>query len=709
MVGAVVGQRVDVGGQQRDHRPDPHLGRDLRDRRSHIDRAAAWAHGRRSERHRAVVRHAHRGPQVDPLARRQVHRPVRGPLSEHRGHQQIGAEQVLVVETGGDGVLRISERELPHQGHARGLIGVVAARQVRVQPGAQLRVPLPDRRDRRVGDLGARRAEVDAARLQPHHPGERAELDPAVQQLGREAVVRPGEEAADVAAPHRDAREPHAQPLAHRRLQPVEAPQRRGVAAPDDVGRRDRAGPARPVEPGEWLVCSVGVGLRGGVVADDVAVVKGAAGAGVGGDRGVGGVLAEVLHPAVIAVTLGDLQDAVEHPAARRRGEVDLRHDEVRRGRVVVDQRRPVRVLRERRRLKRCRIDRVAQAHHGVHVGGDGDTGGVQGARASLLVGRDLSPAGQVVGVGLRHRDRDPVGALHGQLGGGVEIADRLPPGSQDERRPGGVLPSDRGGHAAQRVGRRRAGEDPQVQVRGGHLGAPAVGMIRGGERESGLGLVVEEYPAATGRQHPGHREVRGVGPQIPSRRRHVGLNGRLLGRVRPVEHTVEHVVAALVDRVRTLASAEEAIRGRRREVDRHTADAVTVPSRGERVRPVSAARGGDVNRDTRLVGRHGRSDGAAATRRRDHSGGSGTSLRGHDTQTGTVGLKHRGSVTVDQTHRPWLTRRHGELHPQLRHGVRVSDRGCRGRHWCAERAQRGGGGHTGRAAQQCPASEPGG
>ena len=352
-VRAVGAERLHVGGQQRQHRTRAHEQRDLVGGRGHRHRAPALEHARGAQPRRAVLAHRRRAPEVHPATRRQVELARRRAGREHGRDEHVGSEQVLVVGARGARVVRVGERELAHERQPGAVVGPLGRGQVGLQLGAQLRVARPHRQHVGVEDLRPRRRRIDRepGGLGAHDPGGEAELDPAPLEVGRGLGLRDGEVAADVRAPQRHARQAHAQPVAHRAGQAVEAEARRGVAAPHDLRHARRPGPARAVEARQRprrAVLRVRVG--GAVVEHRVRVVHLRAGRAVGRLRVGRRVLAEVLHPAVVAVADRLAQQVAVEPHRARRGEVELADREHARARVRVDVGLPGRVRVQERR-----------------------------------------------------------------------------------------------------------------------------------------------------------------------------------------------------------------------------------------------------------------------------------------------------------------------------------------------------------------------
>ena len=157
-----------------------------------------------AERHRSIQRPAR---QVEPCARS-------APGSSTGATSRSSPSRYCVVAA--DRVARRPGR--PARGGASsaarcGRYCASAAREVRVELGAQLGVAPPDRQDvRRRRSAGAPcSGSVEAVGLRAHDPGDDAELDPARAAARASAArVAEREEAADVRAPQRDARQAHA-------------------------------------------------------------------------------------------------------------------------------------------------------------------------------------------------------------------------------------------------------------------------------------------------------------------------------------------------------------------------------------------------------------------------------------------------------------------------------------------------------------------
>ncbi len=447
----------------------------------------------------------------------------------------------------------------------RGVL-VVGGGDVGIELGAELRVAAPDGQHVGIEDLRPARLlpELEAVGLGAHHAGHGPELDPAAEQLGRRLVAGQGEEAADVGAPGRHPAQAHRQALADRRLQAVEAPVGRRVAAPDDLRAARGAAPARPVEARERLhAVAAGERVCRAVVAGGVGVVAGLAGAAVGAP-GVGRrVLAEVLHPAVVAVVDRLLQQVAVEVDRLRVREVHLPDQELRAARVAVQVGLAERVPRQQAAVRRLLEARVlALADHRVEVGGDRQAGVVELLHARALgVGlAGLVGAGQVVGVGLRD-GRGRVGVAQ-CLEVGVVAVLGLPPGAEVERRGRPGLAALALGHAGDDLPGRRAREHAQGQGARVRADRPRVGTLSG-QVEVGVLVVVDQYAVSARRHEPGDREVGGIVPRrVALGRDEGGDSGALLRQVGTVADEVLDVVAALVDGVGALAEAQVALGG---------------------------------------------------------------------------------------------------------------------------------------------------
>src|SRR5262249_53599998 len=119
-------------------------------------------------------------------------------------------------------------------------------------------------------------------------------------------------------------------------------------------------------------------------------------------------VLAEVFHPAVVAVGDGFREELRVVLATHRMREVELPHPKHGGAGVVVDEGAARRVAGERARSSRLvEARRIGLADHGVEVRGDGDAASMQRGGARWLPSgvAALIPAGKVVPIRLRYRD----------------------------------------------------------------------------------------------------------------------------------------------------------------------------------------------------------------------------------------------------------------------------------------------------------------
>ncbi len=374
-----------------------------------------------------------------------------------------------------------------------------------------------------------------------------------------------------------------------------------------------RAGPARALEADDRSRGGLPDPVGGAVVLARVGVVEGGARDPPGADRVQRRVLAEVLHPAVIAVLDRLAGHRGEGLPAGRAAKVELGDVERGGGRVV-----------EKVGLARAVLDQpaaggrrfedgvIAGADHRVEVGGDGQAPPVHGSGSLPLAvsSADLRPARQVMGVGLCHRERgvrllQPIDQLALLLGG----PGRLHPRPEQPRRRGRGLAPGVAGEAPQRVGGGRTGEEPQLEVgrrryRGrligrcsGHLDAPGTGPIEvevGGSRARGQDAV------AGAREQPRDRVVGRVRtraePPLRDHRLHQRILARLVGAVGDV---ALDLLPALVDRVGSLAEAEIALIRPRLEAHAECLDrrsgAVDPPVQGDH--PCSAGPDADLHR----------------------------------------------------------------------------------------------------------------
>jgi hypothetical protein len=360
-----------------------------------------------------------------------------------------------------------------------------------------------------------------------HHAAHGAQLQPARVQLV--AGARPGDrvEPADVRALVGDPRQPRVHRLVQGRAEAVAAaPVLVGVAAPDQSCVGLHAVEAGTDEHGEVAAAPRGVGRRRSVVKHRIAVVHLQARLPVREHRVGGRVLAEVLHPAVVAVPDRLVEQPAEEVAAARVGEVDLGDDLVGGERVRQQVGPALRVLYEQPVPRGGVVDRpVARADVRVEVGRDHVSQPVVACRGPALP-RLVAPvhaAGQVVRVGLGHRRRH------------VELAEALGPGIL-ELHPRAEEPPPRVGLApgvarvtADDVRGPRAGEHGEREPRRLGLGVPGVPAVVQQVEGAALALVDQHAEAARGYQ-PRDREVR------------CGRSGR----EREVRHQPAHLVLVL-------------------------------------------------------------------------------------------------------------------------------------------------------------------
>ena len=298
---AVAGERVHVRRQQRQQRPRPGQQRQLAQRGGQGHGAPAAQHPRPR---RATARR--RAPGSSPSATGPPSARAAGtarrcvaPSSSTGAASSDGPEQELVLARRGAAVARVGERQVAHDRQPAGAVLAVGGGQVGVELRAQLRPAAPVAHDLGVPDLRARAVgDADAVGLGAHHAGHRAQLDPADQQLRRQVVLEQREEAADVRAPGADARQAHREAVGHDRAQAVEAPVDARVAAPDD---RRAAGACRSSQSGRsGRRAAPPRARRSGTGSDSRCAAP--CPASPRGARVERRVLAEVLHPAVVAV-----------------------------------------------------------------------------------------------------------------------------------------------------------------------------------------------------------------------------------------------------------------------------------------------------------------------------------------------------------------------------------------------------------------------
>ena len=194
--------------------------------------------------------------------------------------------------------------------------------QVRVELGAELRVAAPVGELVGVVDLRARLAPASAMPLAcgAHHARDRAELDPAREQLGVERASRRARRSRRCPSPR--------SPIPERPMLSAWRTAERGRRSPSrSSGRRPRP-PARTARrrssPERWKRT---IGRRRAARARTRRSGTGAGsgcgatvpGGAVGGARVERRVLAEVLHPAVVAVGDRLVERPTRTPRARRR------------------------------------------------------------------------------------------------------------------------------------------------------------------------------------------------------------------------------------------------------------------------------------------------------------------------------------------------------------------------------------------------------
>ncbi len=208
------------------------------------------------------------GEPVDPVALGQVDAPA--PVGvRHRRHQQVVAEQPLVAQVPGGGVVGVVDDQGAGQGHPCRRGAVRLAEQVRQQPVAQV--------EQVAGHVGGGATAVELAVAEPVDAAvgqEQPGLEPADEQV----VVGLAEEATDVHAPEREAAQAQGQAAGDVGEEVV--PPCRGVAAPvERVALGAGEGRTGPDDP----LAGRGVGRLGDrpVVEQRVAVVHPVAGCAV--------------------------------------------------------------------------------------------------------------------------------------------------------------------------------------------------------------------------------------------------------------------------------------------------------------------------------------------------------------------------------------------------------------------------------------------
>ena len=206
-----------------------------------------------------------------------------------------------------------------------------------------------------------------------------------------------------------------------------------------------------------------------------------------------------------------------------------------------------------------------------VEVAEVGEAGVVElaGALGDVFGAAALGATRQEVHLRLRRRDRrvalaqdaDELGLIlqrnHVRLAG-------LEPRPVDPGRSRPWLAPSRGGESPQRLGRARPGEDPEVERAAVDVGAPDVVAVAR-ERKPARLVAVDKDAVAAAREQPRDREIgRVVAVAQPPGRRRREDELAVFGRSGAVGDVVLDLAAALVDRVRALAEAEEALAGRR-------------------------------------------------------------------------------------------------------------------------------------------------
>jgi hypothetical protein len=242
----------------------------------------------------------------------------------------------------------------------------------------------------------------------------------------------------------------------------------------------------------------------------------------------------------------------------------------------------PDRLVRAAQR--RVEVDEVGEARRVELLG----AGGVVGAVVAV------GAAGEEVHLGLGGGDRHVGIALRADHAGLLRELDPvrlagLEPRAEGPGSRGRRLAAGGGGEALERVGRRRAGEDPERKRRGVDLDAPSVGRV-GAEAEAARLVAVHEHAVAAAREQPRDRVVGrvvalAVGPGRDDRARVLAVlrTGGAVG------HVVLDLEAAVVDGVRPRAEAEEALAGGGGEADAECGGGCGGRLRLDRDRPLAA------------------------------------------------------------------------------------------------------------------------
>ena len=348
--------------------------------------------------------------------------------------------------------------------------------------------------------------------------------------------------------------------------------------------------PAGADEAGDRTLLRPRVPVSGAVVEDRIEVVHLVAAHPVGRDGVQRRVLAEVLHPAVVAVADRLVEQVAVEGVRPGMGEVELADEErvVGAGRVPVQRRRPGGSLGQQAALGGwVERPRVAGADHGVEVSRDRVADPVEAGGSRRLLGLDASliAARQVVKVGIGGGRRH-VGLP--QSRGLVErrlLAVRLVPRAEEPRCRGVGLATREAREAAECIGRLGPREEPELERVGIDLEAPAVRAL-GPELEATALGVADQHPVSATGEQPGHGEVRRVVAIALPVGRDEEIDDRPLGGlVGAVGDVVVDLVPALVDRVGALAEAEEALVGGARRSRRR--------SRSPPARPLRSPAGG--------------------------------------------------------------------------------------------------------------------